>query len=186
MWEQIGTVLITIISTLAPAVTAGSWLYRRQNKRLKETEVQLSEVNVEKAKIESKADEWNLWKEQCEELRTECREQREANRELMARNNELVKSNREKEDHYQESVDEIEARFAKQTEVLRAANRDNTELYKRIAMLEREKGELQAALVYAQTWVCKRSDCDHGDPPRERLRGQKFKPIKLCDKQQAE
>lgn len=71
--------------------TFGAWQYRKQNKRLKEAETKLAEVNVEKAKIEGKSDEFHIWKEQFESLS-------QLNHTLTERNEKLVQMNAEKED----------------------------------------------------------------------------------------
>lgn len=63
---EITTMLGTILGIITPLGGVGAWLYRKQNKRLKEAEAALAEANVSKAKVESKADEWNIWKEQLE------------------------------------------------------------------------------------------------------------------------
>ena len=49
----ITTMLGTILGIITPLGGVGAWLYRKQNKRLKEAEAALAEANVSKAKIET-------------------------------------------------------------------------------------------------------------------------------------
>lgn len=164
---ELGTMLATSggITTLLGFI--GAWQYRKQNKRLKEAEAQLAEANVNKAKMEGKSDEWHIWKEQNEALSA-------LNRDLTERNKELVQMNAEKEDRHQRDIKDWESRFTEQTTYLRGVQRDL------IASNEREKnliqriGVLMRRIQYLITWICKKGDCDHGEPPRERLRGHTF------------
>lgn len=49
---EITTMLGTLLSVLAPLGGVGVWMYRKQNKRLKESEAKLAEINVEKASLD--------------------------------------------------------------------------------------------------------------------------------------
>lgn len=49
---EITTMLGTLLGVLTPLGGLGVLMYRRQNKRLKESEAKLSEINVEKASLE--------------------------------------------------------------------------------------------------------------------------------------
>ena len=108
----ITTMLGTILGIITPLGGVGAWLYRKQNKRLKEAEAALAEANVSKAKVESKADEWNIWKEQLEAEREHVKFKDE-------RINELLRMNVDKEDRHQQDIKDWEERFDKQTDRLR-------------------------------------------------------------------
>ena len=113
----ITTMLGTILGIITPLGGVGAWLYRKQNKRLKEAEAALAEANVSKAKIESKADEWNIWKEQLEAEREHVKFKDE-------RINELLRMNADKDDRHQQDIIDWEERFDKQTDRLRDVQRD--------------------------------------------------------------
>ena len=146
---EITTMLGTIVGIITPILGAGWWKDRKQNKKLKDTEVALAEVNVEKAKMESKADEWNIWKEQLEAEREHVKFKDE-------RINELLRMNAEKEDRHQQDIKDWEERFTNQTTYLRSVQRDlltktQQEIVytKRIADLERERD-------FFKLWFCRR------------------------------
>ena len=48
---EITTMLGTILGIITPLGGVGAWLYRKQNKRLKEAEAALAEANVSKANL---------------------------------------------------------------------------------------------------------------------------------------
>lgn len=114
---EITTMLGTMLGIITPLGGVGAWLYRKQNKRLKEAEAALAEANVSKAKVESKADEWNIWKEQLEAEREHVKFKDE-------RINELLRMNADKEDRHQQDIKDWEERFDKQTDRLRDVQRD--------------------------------------------------------------
>lgn len=146
---EITTMLGTILGIITPLGGVGAWLYRKQNKRLKEAEAALAEANVSKAKVESKADEWNIWKEQLEAEREHVKFKDE-------RINELLRMNAEKEDRHQQDIKDWEERFTNQTTFLRSVQRDllaktQQEIVytKKIADLERERD-------FFKLWFCRR------------------------------
>ena len=164
---EITTMLGTIVGIITPLGGFGAWLYRKQNKRLKESEARLAEANVEKAKIEGKSNEWHIWKEQCEALS-------ELNRDLTERNKQLVAINAEKEDRHQQDIKDWEERFTNQTVYLRGVQRDLVAANDREKNLILRIGVLMRRIQYLLTWICKDANCDHGKPPRERLKGHQF------------
>lgn len=164
---EIITMLGTIVGIITPLGGFGAWLYRKQAKRLKEAEAQLAEANVQRAKIEGKSDEWHIWKEQCEALS-------ELNAKLTDRNEKLVQMNAAKEDRHQQDIKDWEERFANQTTYLRGVQRDLIASNEREKEHIRREGLLERRIAYLFTWICKKSDCDHGEPPRERLIGNRF------------
>ena len=146
---EITTMLGTILGIITPLGGVGAWLYRKQNKRLKEAEAALAEAKVSKAKVESKADEWNIWKEQLEAEREHVKFKDE-------RINELLRMNAEKEDRHQQDIKDWEERFTNQTTYLRSVQRDllaktQQEIVytKKIADLERERD-------FFKLWFCRR------------------------------
>ena len=146
---EITTMLGTILTILTPFGGAGVIMYRRQNKRLKEAEAALAEANVSKAKVESKANEWDIWKEQLEAEREHVKFKDE-------RINELLRMNAEKEDRHQQDIKDWEERFTNQTTYLRSVQRDllvktQQEIVytKKIADLERERD-------FYKMWFCRR------------------------------
>lgn len=163
---EITTMLGTILGIITPLGGVGAWLYRKQNKRLKEAEAALAEANVSKAKVESKVDEWNIWKEQLEAERKHVKFKDE-------RINELLRTNAEKEDRHQQDIKDWEERFTSQTTYLRSVQRDllaktQQEIVytKKIADLERERD-------FFKLWFCRREfgsekcnpeKCDRREP----------------------
>ena len=146
---EITTMLGTILGIITPLGGAGAWLYRKQNKRLKESEAALAEANVSKAKVESKVDEWGIWKEQLEAEREHVKFKDE-------RINELLRMNAEKEDRHQQDIKDWEERFTNQTIYLRSVQRDllaknqqEIVYIKKIADLERERD-------FYKLWFCRR------------------------------
>lgn len=178
MLNEFNEILTTVLTTLTASGGFGIWLHKKHNRRMRQLEAQLAEANVKKAKVESKVEEWHIIKEENEILS-------KLNQQLIERNGQLVKMNAEKEDRYQEDKKEMEERyqgdkkemeerFNNQTLFLRNVQRDF------VASLEREKqhirreGLLERRIAYLMTWICKKGNCDHGEPPRDRLHGRAF------------
>ncbi len=160
MLSELNEVWTAVLSTVSACGGVGSLLYVRHNRKMKALEAKLAEVNVAKAKIEGKSDEWGLYKDQLDT----------ANKRIV----DLLKINAEKEDRHMNDLKDWQERFDKQTDRLRSVQRDL------IAANDREKGHirregvLERRIAYLLTWICKKGDCDHGEPPRERLRGRTF------------
>lgn len=136
---EITTMLGTLLGSLTAVGGFGIFMYRKQNRRLKELEVKQAETSVEKAKVETRAEDWHIWKEQCEALSDQ-------NRVLIERNQRLVEMNAEKEDRHQQDIKDWEERFDRQTDRLRdvqreliAANDREKEHIRREAQLEKER-----------------------------------------------
>lgn len=147
------TEITTMLSTFAGIITSlggfGVWLYRKQAKRLREAETQLAEVQVDKARIESKADEFHIWKEQCEALSGQ-------NRALIERNTELVRINADKEDRHQQDIKDWEERFTNQTTYLRGVQRDLIESNEREKEHIRREAQLERERDHYKMWMCRR------------------------------
>lgn len=174
MINELNEVWTAILTTVSACGGLGSIWYHAHNKRMKALEAQLAEANVDKAKMEGKADEWHIWKEQCEAIS-------DLNAKLTERNQKLVDMNAEKEDRHQQDIKDWEERFTNQTTYVRSVQRDL------IAANEREKDHirrealLERRVAYLLTWICKKSACDHGEPPRERLKGHRFNEAEIED-----
>lgn len=171
----------TILGTGIPITAISAWVYRRQNRRLKDAEVALSEANVAlseanvaKAASDVKANEWHIWQEQTERLA-------QLNNDLTERNKQLVQMNAEKEDRHQADIKDWEERFTNQTTYLRGVQRDLIAANDREKKHIRREGLLERRIAYLLTWICKKGDCDHGEPPRDRLRGRRFDESAACD-----
>lgn len=162
----------SILGVLTPLGGVGIFLYRKQSKRLKEAETRLAEVNVDKAKIEVKAEDWHIWKEQCEAFSDQ-------NRALLERNTELIRINREKEDAHQQDIRDWEGRFTDQTKVLRGTQRELRDTLNGQIELTGRMGDLREENEYLRQWLCEDAECDHGKPPRERLKGKRFDRARL-------
>lgn len=171
---EITTMLGTIVGIITPLGGVGAWLYRKQAKRLKEAEANLAEANVSKARIEGKSNEWHIWKEQNEALSA-------LNKDLTERNKELVAMNAEKEDRHQQDIKDWEERFTNQTTYLRGVQRDLIAANEREKEHIRREAMLERRISYLLTWICKDANCDHGQPPRERLKGHVFDESQVAE-----
>ncbi len=167
MIDQLSTILISTLSGGGFTTIIGAWLYRRQNKRLKESEALLAEANVAKAKIEGKSDEWELYKDQLNTANTRIVE--------------LLKINAEKEDRHMGDLKDWQERFDKQTDRLRSVQRDLIAANDREKEHIRREGLLLRRIQYLISFVCKRTDCDHGIPPRQHLLGCTFDESQIED-----
>ncbi len=167
MIDELSTILISSMSGTGLTGLVAAIVYYKHNKKMKALEAQLAEANVKKAHMEGKADEWHIWKEQVESLS-------DHNKELVERNKELVTMNAEKEDRHQEDLKECEERYRQQTLFLRDRQGELVAALEREREHVRREGVLERRIAYLLTWICKKSDCDHGIPPRERLKGHVF------------
>lgn len=145
----ITTMLGTILGIITPLGGVGAWLYRKQNKRLKEAEAALAEANVSKARVESKADEWNIWKEQLEAEREHVKFKDE-------RINELLRMNADKEDRHQQDIKDWEERFDKQTDRLRDVQRDLLARTQQEIVYTKQIADLERERDFFKTWFCRR------------------------------
>ena len=112
MMIDMTTALVSMAGTLAPLVGGGALLFLRQNRRIKDAEARLAEVNVDKAKVETRADNWHIWREQNETIVS-------LNKALIERNRELIASMREKEDSHQADIRDWKEMIAQLAEARR-------------------------------------------------------------------
>ncbi len=181
IFEELSTQIVSLLMGGGVTGLISLIAYRKLNKRLKESEVKLaeanvalSEANVENAKMQGKSDEWHIWKEQNEALS-------EQNKHLIERNDQLVKMNAEKEDRHQQDIRDWEERFTNQTTYLRGVQRDLIAANDREKEHIRREGLLLRRIQYLISFVCKRTDCDHGIPPRQHLLGCAFDESQIED-----
>ncbi len=160
MINELSSSLITGISTFVGTGGLASLFLWRHNRKMRDLEAQLKSAEVSKAKIEGKTDEWHLYKEQLDT----------ANQRII----DLLKVNAEKEDRHQQDIKDWEERFTNQTTYLRSVQRDLIAANEREKNLIQKIGLLLRRIQYLTMWICKRGDCDHGEPPRERLSGHVF------------
>lgn len=155
-FAEVSASLGTVVSIFTALGGIGVWQYRKQNKRLKDAEVLLSEVQVEKARMETKADDWHIWKEQCETLM-------ELNKRLTDRNKELVEMNADKEDRHQKDIKDWEERFDSQTDRLREVQRALVAANEREVELAKDNSRLQKERDHYFFWRCFREEGQRED-----------------------
>lgn len=160
MISELSGILITAISSVTGTGGIASIFIYRHNKKIRELERQLKESEVSKARIESKTDEWHFYKEQLDV----------ANQRII----QLQKANDEREDDHRNDIREWEERFTNQTTYLRGVQRDLIAANEREKEHIRKEGTLLRRIQYLISFVCKRTDCDHGIPPRQHLVGCTF------------
>lgn len=138
--NELSTVLFSVLGTLLPTCGIGGLMYWRQNRRLKDAEVLLAEVNVDKAKVESKAEEWRIWQEQLEAERRHVQFTDE-------RIEQLLQINAGKEDRHQQDIKDWEERFDKAVDRTREVQRENAKLAQDKIDLIQENGDLKLELA---------------------------------------
>lgn len=161
-FAELTTMLGSILGVLAPLGGAGIIMYRKQNKRLKESEALLSEVNVEKAKLEAKSSEWQLIKNENDRLS-------HMNQVLIERNEKLVQINAENEDRHAEDLREKEDRFKDQTNRLREVQRELVSALEREKEHVRMEARLERERDHYKDWKCIKSwrECQEREPEQQ-------------------
>ncbi|MDE7345359.1 MAG: hypothetical protein K2N48_01300 [Muribaculaceae bacterium] len=172
MLSELNEVWTTILGTLSACGGIGGLLAWRHNKKMRRLEAKLKATEVDKAKVESKTDEFHLYKEMLEH----------ANQ----RNLELEKRIDERENYWQGECAKKDARYDEQTKLLRAKNSEVNAKDEQIQAekdlnteYERTIAELMEENTYLHSWVCRKGDCDNGEPPRGRLKGSTFDVTRL-------
>lgn len=168
MINELSSILITILSSSTVGTVVGGLMYHRHNKKMKALE-------VDKAKIETKNEEWHLYKVQLDY----------ANERIV----ELLKINAEKEERliakdkrYSERINEIEERFNKQTTHLRSVQRDYTKALEEINRLTYREGQFKRIIDHLRQWFCCRvfADCPRRKPEQE-VKSVTYIPLKELD-----
>lgn len=173
--NQLSTVLVSVISTGGLTGFIGAVAYRKYNRKMKDLEAQLKSEEVSKARIESKADEWHIWKDQCEAMSGQ-------NKVLIERNQQLVEINAEKEDRHMQDLKEKEERFNKQTDFLRGVQRDLVSALEREKAHIRREGALERERDLYKLWHCRSKVCTKNSPdpagrqpPNPNIMGMEFR-----------
>lgn len=171
------TTLGTYLGLLTPVGGITVFFYRKQAKKLKDAEVKLAEISIDKAKIETRADDWHIWREQNERLG-------EANLQLIERNQNLIKMNAEKEDRHQQDIKDWEGRFDSQTDRLREIQRALTSANAREVELTRRLGEAELERDHYKQWMCKKpwKQCKEREP-EQAVKHDKYIPLNNDNKQ---
>ena len=159
MVSELSSILITAISTSGGLGAIGGWIYWKQNKKLKNLEVALKDSEVDKARIESKSDEWHLYKEQLDAANTRIKELLEINREKERRTDEL-------DANYDRRISAVEERFLNQTNYLRGIQRQYKEALEENNRLTIKIGKMQRVIDHLLQWICRRpwKDCKRREP----------------------
>lgn len=140
-------------------------MYRRQNRKLKDAEVALSEVNVEKGRIEAK-------KEETVRLLMQIDHQQSTIDKMIRHNDELVKNYGEREDKYQDELKEWSDRYSEQTKRVVKLNSDVISGHEREKELILKNSRLEKERDYYELWKCYREHngledgCDRRYPPQ--------------------
>lgn len=154
-FAEITTMLGTLLGILTPLGGVGIFMYRKQNRQLKDAE-------VENAKLQTQNSQWQIFKDQYEAVS-------HMNQELIERNERLVKINAEKEDRYAEDLREKEDRFKDQTTVLRGVQRELVEALEREKEHVRKEARLEKERDHFKEWRCIKPwrDCMERKPEQE-------------------
>lgn len=150
--SEIVTLLGTALGCLTSVGGIGIVFYRKQNRRLKEAEARLAEVSVERAKVDTKAEDWHIVKEQNEQLSS-------LNAQLIEHNKKLAEINADKEDRHQQDIKDWESRFDSQTDRLRDVQRALEQSNEEKIQLVKDKAALQLERDHYYNWRCYR---EHG------------------------
>ncbi|MBD5231689.1 MAG: hypothetical protein HDS66_06020 [Bacteroidales bacterium] len=167
-FSEISAALGTLSSVLALFGGVGVWLYRKQNKRLKESEAMLSEINVEKAKLD-------FDKERINHLHQIIENYNKTEIEHSQRISDLNHALNVKEDECRDKTLQIrnltEKLYTSEQEVNRVQdllNDTKDELLKRTE----ERDEERRKKEYYKRWRCEKSYCKDPDgrqPPNSKL-----------------
>lgn len=153
--NELNTIIISLLSGGGLTTLIGSWIYRKQNKRIKEAETKLAEVNVDKGRIEAK-------KQESDRLLAQIDHQQGTIDKLTERNEKLVQMNAEKEDRHQQDIKDWQDRFDRATDRTREVQREREQLANdKIALVE-QIGELRLEL---QKKRCDDLPCPFRLPP---------------------
>lgn len=172
MLNELNEVWTTVLTTVSACGGIGGVLAWRHNKKMRALEAKLKTTEVDKAKVESKTDEFHLYKEMLEH----------ANQ----RNLDLEMRQAEREEWWRNEMAKRDAKYDEQTQLLRAKNAEVNAKDEQIQAekdlnteYERTIAELMEENTYLHSWVCRKGDCDCGEPPRGRLKGSVFDVTRL-------
>lgn len=177
---ELGTMLATSGGLTTLIGVFGAWQYRKQNKRLKEAEAKLAEVNVDKGRNEAKDQETNR-------LLAQIDHQQKTIDKYIERYDSLVATMGEREDQYQGDLKEWASRYTEQTQLVRKLNADVVDAHNREKQHIRHSAKLQAERDFYKDWHCRREDngttdgCDRREP--KQAVPKKYIPLEeMCSK----
>lgn len=156
-WAFGGTTLASLI---------GAVVYRAQNKRLKEAEVNEKEVMVEKAKIEARRNEIDLIVAQLERTERACEQKDKRMSEL----NDAIDKHINRRHELVDKLSESEQETNRVNRLLNEANQ-------RIIKLTEERDKEHLMREHFEAWRCERTDCKDPRgprPPRTELNGLRY------------
>lgn len=146
---ELSTILLSVIGTIAPLLGGGVLLYRRQNRKIKDAEARLAEVNVRNAEIEAKDKEREYNDRRVDDLHA-------AISKLNEHLKEVVTSEIEKD----RTIEDKTRRIRETEDRLIVTERKNTQLAEKIGDLKAEFAEKK----------CKWLDCELREPPTARTK----------------
>lgn len=167
---ELATMLATSggITTLLGAF--GAWQYRKQNKRLKESEAKLAEVNVDKGRSEAKEQEVNR-------LLLQIDHQQKTIDKYIERYDSLVAKSAEREDQYQADLKDWSERYTEQTHIVRDQRKELTEMHEREKDHIRREVQLEKERDHYKNWRCYR-EYNRTDDGCERRKPKQPIPLK--------
>lgn len=172
-YAEVSTALGTIVSIFTALGGIGVWQYRKQNKRLKNSEAQLSEINVQKAKLDFEKERVNHLHEIIDNYnKTEVEHSQrisDLNHALNAKEDEL----REKTVQIRNLTEKV---YTSEQEVNRVQDLLN-DAKDEIIRLTEERDEERGKKEYYKRWRCEKSSCQDPEgriPPNSKLIAEKY------------
>lgn len=167
-FAEVSTALGTVVSMFTALGGFGIWQYKKQNKRLKESEAKLSEINVQTANL-------NFEKERVNHLHEIIENYNKTEIEHSQRISDLNHALNVKEDELREKTVQIrnltEKLYTSEQEVNRVQDLLN-DSKDRITKLTEERDEERRLKEYYKRWRCEKSTCKDPDgriPPNSKL-----------------
>ena len=148
----------------------GAVQYRKQHKRLKESEAKLAEVNVDKGRNEAKDQETNR-------LLAQIDHQQKPIDKYIERYDTLVTKSAEREDQYQADLKDWSERYTEQTHIVRDQRKEITELHEREKEHIRREVQLEKERDHYKSWRCYR-EYNRTDEGCERRKPKQPIPLK--------
>lgn len=178
--DQLSEILIPFLGGGGVTTIVCSVLYRNQNKRLKEAEAKLAEINVDKGRIEAKTQE-------VDRLLAQIDHQQVTIDKYIERYDAQQAKNAEREDQYQADLKDWASRYTEQTQLVRKLNSDLIDAHNREKQHIRHTARLQTERDFYFDWHCEREygdgeeDCDRRKPRQKHPK--KYVPLeKMCSK----
>lgn len=167
-FAEVSTALGTLVSVFTALGGVGIWQYRRQNKRLKESEAKLSEINVQKAKLDFE-------KERVNHLHNIIENYNKTEVEHSQRISDLNHALNVKEDELRDKTVQIrnltEKVYTSEQEVNRVQDLLNVAKDEIIRLTE-QRDEERRKKEYYKRWRCQKPVCSDPEgriPPNSKL-----------------